>query len=167
MPRYTAETYDQLLASGALSYVSWLVENYGRAYAASQLRDAAPDANNQAIRQLLDNAEKAAAAGNKLETGGTAGSIRDRDIPVNPNLPSDCEYRYRVEISWTNPESGESVVRTSYVCSDQRLSAADVASEAKDAVEEGIRSRGYQEKGFSAVHPDDFSVNIVSVERRE
>lgn len=167
MPRYTAETYDQLLVSGALSYASWLVDHYGRYYAATQLRDAAPEAGAAAIGRLLDQAERAAAAGAKLEIGRTPGSIRDRDIPLNTNLPVGCDYRYRVEVSWVNPDDNHEVTRTSYVCSDQRLSADAVYSEAKDEVEQGIHDRGYSAKGFDRVHPDDIRVNIISVERRE
>lgn len=166
MPRYTATTFEQLQASGAVTYVSWLIDNYGRAYAAGKLRDAAPEAGNVAIRRVLDTAERAVNAANKLELQQTAGSIGDRQIPVNPNLPSDCEYRYRVDVSWTDPATGNQVSRPTYVCTDVRLSLQDLIDNAQSEVEQGIRERGYEAKGFDSLSSSDIHYNVVSVERR-
>lgn len=142
------------------------VDRLGRAGAAQYIRDAFPDMSNREINRLLNYAERSIEVGNSFELGNPDRVGGVSRAPINPLLPADCEYRYRVEVSWHDPINDNTASRPAYVCSDERLTPNQVYALALEAVSQGINVRGYDDRGFSTLSPDDLNYDIISVERR-
>lgn len=166
MPRYTATDIDQANVSGAINYAVWLVDTYGESYARGQLRDAFLDPPSGLISQVMTEANRRIAAGERMEALAYGETLSDRSVPVNRLLPEGCDYRYRVQLTWADPDSGTRREFTSWVCSGAKLDLEAAKAEALD-VAIGAGNDSVPTVGsIGRVAEADVVATVISVERR-
>jgi len=126
MARQRKLSFTQLLAQGAGSLYNTLASRgiYGVRADAVVLRRYT-DASLHALEQVRAHAKSSRTAARAISRGAATGRQISSAIPLNPLLGN--KWRYTVEVTFTNPSTGETMIRVVSVESTSPLDRADLA----------------------------------------